>query len=184
MVRGGYGIFAALTQGSTYYAMRVENGVYQTNYNFNSPAATTALPRRSPVSQRALYAAGSASSRAFQRSSYPGCYREREFGHYHELPRPGPEFCSATSHMRRNSQWNNSSSASLTLSSGTWSTRPRLPVFIDSNLARATQHPHLQHLQRLRCPDQHASPLSFYTASDHYRQCLHQHRIQCRQFLV
>ena len=35
MVRGGYGLFSALNQGSTYYAMRVENGVVQINYNYN-----------------------------------------------------------------------------------------------------------------------------------------------------
>jgi len=35
VVRGGYGIFSGLNQGSTYYAMRVENGVVQINYNYN-----------------------------------------------------------------------------------------------------------------------------------------------------
>jgi hypothetical protein len=35
VVRGGYGIFSALNQGSTYYADRVENGVVQLNYNYN-----------------------------------------------------------------------------------------------------------------------------------------------------
>jgi len=35
VVRGGYGLFSALNQGSTYYAMRVENGVVQINYNYN-----------------------------------------------------------------------------------------------------------------------------------------------------
>jgi hypothetical protein len=35
VVRGGYGLFSALNQGSTYYAMRVENGVVQLNYTFN-----------------------------------------------------------------------------------------------------------------------------------------------------
>jgi hypothetical protein len=34
VVRGGYGMFSALNQGSTYYAMRVENGVVQINYNY------------------------------------------------------------------------------------------------------------------------------------------------------
>ena len=34
IVRGGYGLFSALNQGSTYYAMRVENGVVQVNYNY------------------------------------------------------------------------------------------------------------------------------------------------------
>ena len=39
VVRGGYGLFSALNQGSTYYAMRVENGVIQVNYNFNGCAS-------------------------------------------------------------------------------------------------------------------------------------------------
>ena len=34
VIRGGYGIYTALNQGSTYYAMRVENGVVQVNYNY------------------------------------------------------------------------------------------------------------------------------------------------------
>ncbi len=33
VVRGGYGMFSGLNQGSTYYAMRVENGIYQVNYS-------------------------------------------------------------------------------------------------------------------------------------------------------
>lgn len=40
VVRGGYGLFSALNQGSTYYAMRVENGVIQVNYNFFGCAST------------------------------------------------------------------------------------------------------------------------------------------------
>ncbi|MES2390604.1 MAG: TonB-dependent receptor, partial [Acidobacteriota bacterium] len=35
VVRGGYGIFSALNQGSTYYADRVENGVVQLNYSYS-----------------------------------------------------------------------------------------------------------------------------------------------------
>jgi len=35
VLHGGYGIFSALNQGSTYYAMRVENGMVQINYNYN-----------------------------------------------------------------------------------------------------------------------------------------------------
>src|SRR5271170_6650783 len=35
VVRGGYGMFSALNQGSTYYAMRVEIGVVQVNYNYS-----------------------------------------------------------------------------------------------------------------------------------------------------
>ena len=41
VVRGGYGLFSALNQGSTYYAMRVENGVVQVNYNYQGCGAVT-----------------------------------------------------------------------------------------------------------------------------------------------
>ncbi len=41
IVRGGYGLFSALNQGSTYYAMRVENGVVQVNYNYQGCGAAT-----------------------------------------------------------------------------------------------------------------------------------------------
>jgi hypothetical protein len=46
VVRGGYGIFTGLNQGSTYYAMRVENGEYQINYNYSgcNAACTAAAP--------------------------------------------------------------------------------------------------------------------------------------------
>ncbi len=35
VLRAGYGLYTALNQGSTYYAMRVENGVVQVNYNYS-----------------------------------------------------------------------------------------------------------------------------------------------------
>jgi hypothetical protein len=46
VVRGGYGIFTGLNQGSTYYAMRVENGEYQINYTYTgcNAACTSAAP--------------------------------------------------------------------------------------------------------------------------------------------
>jgi hypothetical protein len=40
VVRAGYGIFSGLNQGSTYYAMRVENGVIQLNYNYSGCASS------------------------------------------------------------------------------------------------------------------------------------------------
>jgi len=40
VIRGGYGLYTALNQGSTYYAMRVENGVYQINYNYSGCGGT------------------------------------------------------------------------------------------------------------------------------------------------
>ena len=48
VVRGGYGLFSGLNQGSTYYAMRVENGVVQVNYNYQScGAGCSAVPANS-----------------------------------------------------------------------------------------------------------------------------------------
>ncbi|MDE3188360.1 MAG: TonB-dependent receptor [Acidobacteriota bacterium] len=43
VVRGGYGLFYGLTQGSTYYTMRVENGVFQQQYN--AAASTSWAPQ-------------------------------------------------------------------------------------------------------------------------------------------
>jgi hypothetical protein len=43
VVRGGYGVFSALNQGSTYYADRVENGVVQINFNYSGCGATNVL---------------------------------------------------------------------------------------------------------------------------------------------
>ncbi|HEY8998438.1 MAG TPA: TonB-dependent receptor, partial [Edaphobacter sp.] len=42
VVRGGYGTFYGLTSNSTFYALRVENGVFQQQYNFSSPTAAGA----------------------------------------------------------------------------------------------------------------------------------------------
>jgi len=41
VIRGGYGMFVGLTSNSTYYTMRVENGVYQQQYNVNRSSSTT-----------------------------------------------------------------------------------------------------------------------------------------------
>jgi len=50
VVRGGYGMFSALNQGSTYYAMRVENGVVQINYNYTGcESGTTQVTRCATV---------------------------------------------------------------------------------------------------------------------------------------
>ena len=71
VVRGGYGLFSGLNQGSTYYAMRVENGVVQVNYNYTGCTASQDLShnvlfhsgQRPCVSQRALPAHRSAALR-------------------------------------------------------------------------------------------------------------------------
>jgi hypothetical protein len=49
VVRGGYGLFSGLNQGSTYYAMRVENGVVQINYNYNGCLASISTSSAKPT---------------------------------------------------------------------------------------------------------------------------------------
>jgi hypothetical protein len=44
VVRGGYGIFYGLTSNSTFYATRVENGVYQQAYSLSVTQSTTTNP--------------------------------------------------------------------------------------------------------------------------------------------
>jgi hypothetical protein len=43
VVRGSYGIFYGLNSNSLYYTTRVENGVYQQQYNISSPTASNAI---------------------------------------------------------------------------------------------------------------------------------------------
>jgi hypothetical protein len=47
VLRGGYGLFSALNQGSTYYAMRVENGVVQLNYSYSGCKSSVGPPTSS-----------------------------------------------------------------------------------------------------------------------------------------
>ena len=54
VVRGGYGLFSALNQGSTYYAMRVENGVVQLNYNYSGCESLTGPPTVADPKPRCL----------------------------------------------------------------------------------------------------------------------------------
>jgi hypothetical protein len=48
VVRGGYGVFSALNQGSTYYADRVENGIVQVNYNYSGCGANNPYTTPTP----------------------------------------------------------------------------------------------------------------------------------------
>ncbi len=54
VVRGGYGLFSALNQGSTYYADRVENGIVQINYNYSGCGASAISTAKPTVSCTAV----------------------------------------------------------------------------------------------------------------------------------
>lgn len=150
VLRGGYGLFSALNQGSTYYAMRVENGVVQLNYSYagcydstthtssnnpTCPAGPVAgsklqypnvpYPATGPALSQAQYPSGgtvpAVSLPASSRISYS----------FHGL---SPDFVPPLAH-----EWNLSVEqampAKISLQVGYVGTRAmRLPVFIDANL--------------------------------------------------
>ncbi len=141
VVRGGYGIFTGLNQGSTYYAMRVENGEYQINYNYNGCNATCTKPAAlqfpnvpflppGPALSSALFPSGgtaptvtgvnasaSASFHGLSPNFVPPLTHEYNLAIEQELP------------------------GKMSLSVGYVGSRAlRLPVFLDANLVGQTPH--------------------------------------------
>ncbi|HEV2135049.1 MAG TPA: carboxypeptidase regulatory-like domain-containing protein [Terracidiphilus sp.] len=147
VVRGGYGMFSALNQGSTYYAMRVENGVVQLNYSYSGckssvgtsgstcptpPAAGSLLqypnlpytPAGPPLSQSQYPSGGTVPTVSLPVSS-------RISYSFHGLD---PNFVPPLAH-----EWNLSMEqalpAKISFQIGYLGTRGmRLPVFVDANL--------------------------------------------------
>jgi hypothetical protein len=146
VVRGGYGLFSALNQGSTYYAMRVENGVVQLNYTFfgcyNKNGVTAGCPTvptpgsmlqypnlpytpAGPPLSQAVYPSGGAAPAVTKLSNATVGYS------FHGLD---PNFVPPFAH-----EWDLSVEQALpgkiSLQIGYVGTRGmRLPVFVDSNL--------------------------------------------------
>ena len=137
VLRGGYGVFSALNQGSTYYAMRVENGVYQINYSFNGGVGTPVLfpnvpflPTGPPLSS-ALYPSGGTAPAV---APLTGGNLVPSF---HGLD---PNFVPPIAH-EANLSVEQELPGKLTLSVGYVGTRAlHLPVFIDANLVGQTPH--------------------------------------------
>jgi hypothetical protein len=152
VVRGGYGLFSALNQGSTYYAMRVENGVVQLNYTFSGceskvgpptasdpnptcptpPAAGTKLQYPNlpyqpsgPALSQALYPAGGTAPTVNLPASSVVSYS------FHGLD---PNFVPPFAH-EMNLSLEQALPGKISLQVGYVGTRGmRLPVFIDANL--------------------------------------------------
>jgi hypothetical protein len=153
VVRGGYGLFSALNQGSTYYAMRVENGVVQINYNYSGcessvasvtkarcptvPSTTSSLqypdvpfPVTGPSLSTALYPS-SGTAPAVKGPSVVGPQS------FHGLD---PNFVPPYTHEFDLSV-EQALPGGMSLSLGYVGTRGmRLPVFLDSNLIGQTPH--------------------------------------------
>ena len=152
VVRGGYGLFSALNQGSTYYAMRVENGVVQLNYSYSgckgggtaagslctAPPASGSkeqypnlpfTPTGPPLST-SLFPAGGTAPGVSTVSVTPSYS-------FHGLD---PNFVPPLAH-EMNLSVEQALPARLSLQVGYVGTRGmRLPVFVDSNLIGQTPH--------------------------------------------
>jgi hypothetical protein len=141
VLRGGYGIFTGLNQGSTYYAMRVENGVYQINYNYNGCNATCTkpaalqfpnvpfLPPGPPLSEALFPDGGTAPTVTGVNAAVSPSF--------HGL---SPDFVPPIVH-EFNLALEQEMPGKMTLSVGYVGTRAlRLPVFLDANLVGQTPH--------------------------------------------
>jgi hypothetical protein len=151
VVRGGYGLFSALNQGSTYYAMRVENGVVQINYNFTGcesgatqatrcptvPSAAALLkypnvpfPVTGPPLSSALFPTGGTAPSV----NGPSVQGAESF---HGL---SPSFVPPLAH-EMDLSIEQALPGKLSLQAGYVGTRGmRLPVFLDANLVGQTPH--------------------------------------------
>jgi hypothetical protein len=153
VVRGGYGMFSALNQGSTYYAMRVENGVVQVNYNYtgceslvgnvsNTRCATVPSAANSlqypfvpfPVTGPALSSAVIPVGGTAPSVNGPAIFGAQSF---HGLD---PNFVPPLAH-EFNLGVEQAMPGKISLSVGYVGTRAlRLPVFLDANLVGQTPH--------------------------------------------
>jgi len=152
VVRGGYGMFSGLNQGSTYYAMRVENGVVQVNYNYSGcessvgtassrcptvPSAANSLQYpfvpfqvTGPPLSSALYPTGGTAPAV----NGPALLGSQSF---HGLD---PNFVPPLSH-EVDLAVEQALPGKMTLSVGYVGTRAlHLPVFLDANLVGQTPH--------------------------------------------
>lgn len=147
VVRVGYGLFSGLNQGSTYYAMRVENGVYQINYSLGSngvaklvtfPDVLYPIPSVDPSLQNALTPSGGNVSKA--ENPFPANGIATNIAIVPSFHGLSPNFVPPLSH-EANLSVEQQLPGRMTLSVGYVGTRAvRLPVFVDANLIGQTPH--------------------------------------------
>ncbi len=175
VVRGGYGIFTGLNQGSTYYAMRVENGEYQINYNYSgcSAACTSSnqpalkfpnvpFPVTGPPLSSAIYPSGGTGPQVTSESASASTS-------FHGL---SPDFVPPLVH-EFDLAVEQALPGKTMLSIGYVGSRAlRLPVFVDANLVG--QKPHGMHSFYITYPNG-TTPLvtvPYYLASDRINPAL------------
>ena len=133
VVRAGYGIFYAKTSNSTYYATRVENGFFQQTYNCT--AATCPLLT---FPNLIFTPPGSLPTAPFAGALTPQVVPFKPGSNTATTRGQSPDWLNPQVHegevaVERRVAGNMSVSASYVFSRGL-----RLPIFIDSNLARST----------------------------------------------
>ncbi len=144
VVRGGYGLFSGLNQGSTYYAMRVENGVYQLNVSSTGNGSANALaifpnvvyplPSVDPNLADSLHPVGANPSTA--EKPFPTSTAGLTTS-FHGL---SPDFVPPVTHEMDLSV-EQQMPGKISLQAGYVGSRVlHLPVFIDANLVGATPH--------------------------------------------
>jgi len=144
VVRAGYGLFSGLNQGSTYYAMRVENGVYQENFSFVGGSAATAIfpnvlfpiPSVDPNISNALHPTGA--NAPIAQLPFPSAgFTTGLIPSFHGL---SPNFVPPLTHEMDLSV-EQQLPGKIALSVGYVGSRAlRLPVFVDANLIGQTPH--------------------------------------------
>ncbi len=144
VVRAGYGLFAGLNQGSTYYAMRVENGVYQENFSFTGGAAATVIypnllfpvPSADPGIAGALHPVGANAPIA----QLPFPTNGTTVGLVPSFHGLSPNFVPPLTH-EADFSIEQQLPGKIALSVGYVGSRAlRLPVFVDANLIGQTPH--------------------------------------------
>ena len=141
VVRGGYGLFYGLTSNSTYYTTRVENGVYQQQYNIfvGTVGPATKYPSYAPVAPNVLFLppgpplappfAGAATSQVVNTGAALFALAFRGIDPHFENPFSHSIDLAVEQQLP----------GKMTLSVGYVGNRGmRLPIFIDTNLAPAT----------------------------------------------
>jgi hypothetical protein len=159
VVRGGYGLFYGLTSNSTYYTERVENGVYQQQYNLKpsdpgAPVAPNVLftPPGPPL---AAPFAGAATPQVINTGAglLPLAFRGLD-----------PHFLNPYSHSM-DVTLEQQLPGHLTTSFGWVANRGmRLPIFIDTNISRASAISKTYDVVNLAGQTKSTVTLPYYTA--------------------
>ncbi|MGD0577325.1 MAG: TonB-dependent receptor [Bryobacteraceae bacterium] len=133
VLRAGYGMFYAKTQNSTYYAIRVENGVYQQTFNCSTTTCPTLtfpnviFPAPGPTLAAPFPGALTPTVTTFA----PPAATQLTHGLVPDFQNPFVHEGEVT--FERQMPWNTSLSAAYVFSRGL-----HLPAFIDSNLAASS----------------------------------------------